>query len=578
MNRIEPLIYGTIAAWLIVPLTAAQNDCGDAVIVSSGDTLNAIAKRCDTSVSAILDANKLLHDRNNIATGTILTMPDASANQSGTEQSSAQDVTDILTPEAIDELVAPVALYPDVLLSEILPASTYPLEIVQAARWRKTHDDVEAADEMDWAPSIKALTRYPDALNMLNDDLQWTVRLGDAFLAQPDDVFDGIQRMRTKAEAAGNLQTTEQQMIVREKTEVVEVIRIEPANPRYVYVPIYDPYAVYYPYHGARVVHGPLITFSTRFALGGWMNYGLNWHHRHIYHHHYVPTYYGGHSRRTITRRNSGYPIATRTSAHVEGSGQRWRHDSNRSRRHHGRAVVRNSGSSSNRNHITERGDTRQRRAVTNAHAARINRLDNTRNGRDTRQTINRSRTQENLHRRQTEAARAQPGNSVRANNSRVSTRNENLRERRDHNPQHRNPQHRNQQQRNAIRARNAETVRAATSRANNQAPRRVVQPSAQQPRANVQRRAVQRRASAQQHAQPRAVQRPQVSAPPRNAVQRQQAPAVNHNRNTSNQRSQQSSVSRSSSDHGNRNAGSRERARNDSRGGSRGRINEQRH
>ncbi len=535
MKIFQRSTYGLCAAFLIAPLAVAQNECGDAVVVSTGDTLSKIAKRCDTSVSALLDANRQLKDGNTVTAGSILSMPNPGAVTYSTANASADGATDVLAAEEIDELVAPIALYPDVLLSEILPASTYPVEIVQAARWRKTHDDAEDADEQDWAPSIKALVRYPDALKMLNDDLDWTVRLGDAFLAQPDAVFDGIQRMRTKAEAAGNLKDTEQQVIVREKTEVVEVIRIVPANPRYVYVPYYDPYAVYYPYNSARVVHhSPVISFSTGFALGSWMNYGVNWRHRHIYHHHYSPNYYRGQNRRTITRRNSGYP----TVANVEGRGERWRHDADRSRRHNNRAVTRNTSGNSHRssNVVSGRRDAaRSRISTSTRNEARVNRPDNRRDRERSQQTVNRARAQQAQQPRATTGAvRTPQPNSTRTVRTNNTARNEVRREQRDQQQQNNVQQQLNQRQRNAVRMRAPQSTRATVSRANNQAQRRAVQPRAStpQPRVNVQRRAT-----------------PPASAPQRNTVRtsRPQSAPSRPSRSVNVPSTQQSSPARSS-------------------------------
>ncbi len=546
MNILQRSTYGLCAAFLIAPWAAAQNECGDAVIVSSGDTLSKIAERCNTSVSALLDANRQLTDENSVTSGSILAMPDAGARSYSTSQSSADGATGALAPQEIDELVAPIALYPDVLLSEILPASTYPVEIVQAARWGKTHDDPEDADEQDWAPSIKALVRYPDALNMLNDDLDWTVRLGDAFLAQPDDIFDGIQRMRSKAEAAGNLKDTKQQVIVREKTEVVEVIRIVPANPRYVYVPYYDPYAVYYPYYGATVVHSsPVISFSAGFALGSWMNYGVNWRHRHIYHHHYPSRYYRERNRRFITRRNSGYPAV----ANVEGRGQRWRHDSDRSRRHHDRAVVRNrSGSSQRSNVVNSRRDTGQSHVITNSRdEARVNRL-NSRSVRErSQQPVNRARAQQGQQPRATTstAPRTPQTNATRTVRTNNATRNEVRREQRDQQQRNRVQQQLNQRQRRAVTTRDSQSqsqsTRSAVDRANN----RVISQS--------QRRAVQPRASTTQsrvNVQRRATPPPRVSEPQRATVRSSRPPSApsTNSRSTNVQRTEQSRPVRQSS------------------------------
>ncbi len=537
MKILQRSTYGLCAAFLIAPWAAAQNECGDAVVVSSGDTLSKIAERCDTSVGALLDANQQLKDSDTVTSGSILAMPGAGARVYSTEQSSADGTTDVLATQEIDELVAPIALYPDVLLSEILPASTYPVEIVQAARWRKSHDDPDDADEQDWAPSIKALVHYPDALKMLNDDLDWTVRLGDAFLAQPDDVFDGIQRMRSKAEAAGNLKDTEQQVIVREKTEVVEVIRIEPANPRYVYVPYYDPYAVYYPYNSARVVHGsPGISFSVGFALGSWMNYGVNWRHRHIYHHHYSPTYYSGHNRRTITRVNSGYP----RTASVEGRGQRWQHDADRSRRHGNRTVVRNNSGSSNRSSVVNgrRDAARSRVTTSNRSDARVNRIDGRRDRERVQQSLSRARAQQGQQPRATASAARTPQTNatrtVRANNS--AARNEIRREQQQNSVQ----QQLIQRQRNAASARESQSTRATVNRAadrvSSQSQRPAVQPRASNPQSRVN---IQRRESS-----------PSRSAPQRSVVRssRSEPAPSTSNRSSNAQRVQQSQPAQQSS------------------------------
>ena len=577
MKLFQRSTYGLCAAFLIAPLAAAQSECGDAVIVSSGDTLSKIAERCDTSVSALLAANQQLKDSNSVTSGSILAMPKAGARTYSTEQSSADGNGEALAPQEIDELVAPIALYPDVLLSEILPASTYPVEIVQAARWGKTHDDPEDADDQDWAPSIKALVHYPDALKMLNDDLDWTVRLGDAFLEQPDDVFDGIQRMRTRAEAAGNLKDTKQQVIVREQTEVIEVIRIVPANPRYVYVPYYDPYAVYYPYHGARVVHSsPVISFSTGFALGSWMNYGVNWRHRHIYHHNYPASYYRERNRRIITRRNSGYP----TVANVEGRGERWRHNADRSRRHHDRAVVRNRSGNSNRSNVvnSQRGADRSRVLTNSRNDTRVNRLENSRSVRErNQQTVNRSRAQQGQQPRATAGAARTPQTNatrtVRTNNAaRNATRNEVRRDQRSQGQQQRIQQQLNQRQRNAVTTRDSQTNRSAISRANSrsndQSQRRMVQPraSTSQPQANVQRRAT--------------PTTPRVSAPQRDTVRsssarsntvrssRPQSAPRTSSRSTNVQRMQQSQPVRQNSS-SERSSRSQSNDRNSNRGSS---------
>src|SRR6266404_3444909 len=149
----------------------------------------------------------------------------------------------------LDQILAPIALYPDQLLAQVLMASTYPLEIVQAERWAKdpnnaklTGDPLAAAlEQQPWDPSVKSLVPFPQILQMMNDKLDWTQKLGDAFLAQQEDVMNSVQRLRKQAQAAGALNTTEQQVV---KTEAQTIV-IQPANPQIVYVPTYNPTIVY---------------------------------------------------------------------------------------------------------------------------------------------------------------------------------------------------------------------------------------------------------------------------------------------------------------------------------------------
>ena len=149
--------------------------------------------------------------------------------------------------EELDQMLAPVALYPDELLTQILMASTYPLEIVQASRWTKQNKNLKgdaltgALEKQNWDPSVKSLVNFPDVLEKMNENLEWTEKLGDAFLAQEKDVMDTIQNLRRKAEAAGNLTSTEQQKVIVEK----ETIIIQAASPQVVYVPSYNPAVVY---------------------------------------------------------------------------------------------------------------------------------------------------------------------------------------------------------------------------------------------------------------------------------------------------------------------------------------------
>jgi hypothetical protein len=155
-----------------------------------------------------------------------------------------------LPQRELDALLAPIALYPDELLAQVLMASTYPLEIVMAARFVQQNPSLsgdaldQALRDQNWDPSVLSLTAYPQVLVMMNDKLDWTQRLGDAFLANQQQVMDTVQSLRSRAQAAGNLQNTPQQTVMDQGG----YIDIEPAQPEYVYVPVYDPRVIYGPW------------------------------------------------------------------------------------------------------------------------------------------------------------------------------------------------------------------------------------------------------------------------------------------------------------------------------------------
>src|SRR5437660_161738 len=157
--------------------------------------------------------------------------------------------------DQLDALVAPIALFPDNMLSQTLVASTYPLEIVQLQQWLEKHQDIakdqkklsEAVKKQDWDPSIQALAALPDLVKRLAENLKWTTDLGNAFLAQQGDVMDAVQRMRSKAKDAGNLKSTEQQKVETKVVDNKQVVVIEQASPQVVYVPSYNPTVVYGP-------------------------------------------------------------------------------------------------------------------------------------------------------------------------------------------------------------------------------------------------------------------------------------------------------------------------------------------
>jgi len=190
--------------------------------------------------------------------------------------------------DQLDSLVAPIALYPDPLLAQTLAASTYPLEVIQLQQWmtkNKNLKDTALADavaKQNWDPSIQAMAAFPDVVKRLADDIQWTSGLGNAFLAQQSDVMDAIQRMRAKAHDNGNLKTTAQQNVETQTVDGKQVIVIQQANPKVVYVPSYNPTIVYgspvYPYPAIYYPPGyGALAFGAGVALGAAWGGGWGW-------------------------------------------------------------------------------------------------------------------------------------------------------------------------------------------------------------------------------------------------------------------------------------------------------------
>ncbi|MHC5024200.1 MAG: DUF3300 domain-containing protein [Planctomycetota bacterium] len=207
------------------------------------------------------------------------------------------DAASSFTEAQLDQILAPVALYPDSLISQVFMASTYPLEVVQADRWVKKNSGLagaqleKALEAEDWDASVKSLTNFPDVLAMMSEDLDWTTSLGDAFIAQQDDVLASVQRLRARAMASGNLKDTDQQTIVIEESQDPQVIVIESRSPEVVYVPVYNPVVVYgtwpYPSYPPRVYYPPgyvatasVVSFTAGVALGAAWGYAwgnCNW-------------------------------------------------------------------------------------------------------------------------------------------------------------------------------------------------------------------------------------------------------------------------------------------------------------
>lgn len=220
---------------------------------------------------------------------------------------------ELLRPEQLEALVAPIALYPDELLANVLAASTYPLEVVQADRWLKARKTLKGdalkkeIEKQSWDDSVKALSSTAEVISMMSDKVEWTKSLGDAVLAQQPDAMDAIQRLRTKAYDSKKLVTTKQQKVSVQTQENRQAIVIEQADPNTMYVPYYDPatvygdwpYAEYPPYYfgypsyiGAGVIAAGL-AFGTAWAIGRWGNYwggGCNWGNRNLYVNHFNRT------------------------------------------------------------------------------------------------------------------------------------------------------------------------------------------------------------------------------------------------------------------------------------------------
>jgi hypothetical protein len=190
----------------------------------------------------------------------------------------------------LDKLVAPIALYPDPLVAQILPASTYPVEVVEAARAVANGGRPDKATASQWDPSIQALVSFPTVLKMMSDRISWTTQLGQAVAANQSAVMAAIQQVRRQAQAAGNLQSNDKQVVSTQGSGDTSTIIIQPANPQVIYVPQYNPVAILAPpppYYFANPGYG-MLTFGAGFAAGAATAYACNW------------GYYGGYSSVTV--------------------------------------------------------------------------------------------------------------------------------------------------------------------------------------------------------------------------------------------------------------------------------------
>lgn len=297
---------------------------------------------------------------------------DVSLLVSQTSQAPAADEPAASIPaEQLDSLVAPIALYPDPLLSQTLVASTYPLEIIQLQQWLDKNKNLkdkalaDAVQKQPWDPSIQAMAAIPDVVKQLAENIKWTTDLGNAFLAQQSDVMDAVQRMRKKAQDGGNLKSSEQQKVETKAVESKQVIIIEQSNPEVVYVPSYNPTVVYgapaYPYPPIAYpppgyyAAGMAISFGIGVAMGaawggGW-GYNSGWG--------------GGNNNININTNNNFVRNSNRQNvSNRTGGGNTWQHNP----QHRGGAPYSN-GATAKRFGGTARGDsmtTRQARARQN--------------------------------------------------------------------------------------------------------------------------------------------------------------------------------------------------------------------
>ena len=221
----------------------------------------------------------------------------------------------VFSGQELDELLAPIALYPDPLLAVILPASTYPEEINNADAWLKKGGTVSGIDGQSWDESVKAIAYYPDILDMMAGDLDWTADLGDAFLNQQEDVTRSIQRLRWQARDIGNLESNDNQQVIIDG----ENIAIIPAQPEYMYVPQYDVSVVYEDSWAQG--SPPFITYGFGLAIGGWLCMDFDWRSHHVIYHGWNRPGWVNHARPYIHVPNVN---VNRSRSSIN---QTWRHD-----------------------------------------------------------------------------------------------------------------------------------------------------------------------------------------------------------------------------------------------------------
>ncbi len=226
----------------------------------------------------------------------------------------------------LDQMMAPVALYPDALLAQILMACTYPADVAEAVAWSKNNSNlkgdqaVQAVQNKPWDPSVMSLTAFPQVLDMMGNQPDWVQNVGDAFLADSNAVMDSVQKLRAKAHEAGNLKTTEQQKVIVQQQPSETIIVIEQANPKVVYVPVYNPTVVYgtwwwphyrpwYYYPPPHYAYGSALMHGVAFGIGVGITYALwsdfHWGHGHRHGHHNIDININKYNNININKINS---------------------------------------------------------------------------------------------------------------------------------------------------------------------------------------------------------------------------------------------------------------------------------
>ena len=308
-----------------------------------------------------------------------------------------------IPPEQLDSLVAPIALYPDPLLSQTLVAATYPLEIIQLQQWLQQNKNLkdkalaEAVKKQDWDPSIQAMAALPDVVKRLADDIKWTTDLGNAFLAQQNDVMNAVQRMRKKAQETGNLKSTEQQKVETKVIENKQVLVIEQSSPDVVYVPSYNPTVVYgapaYPYPPIAYpppgyyAAGMAISFGIGMAMGAAWGGGWGWN-----------AGWGGNNNVYINHNNNFVNNSNRQninninrSGNAGGRGNSWQHNP----KHRGgapysdRATARQYGGTSRGDSMSTRQDRARQNQGQRGNRERASANDRSATGREQRGAAN---------------------------------------------------------------------------------------------------------------------------------------------------------------------------------------------